>query len=108
MADCRFRSSLVDLKPVIPFSEIDVDPTPPPTMFPEALARSSYFTAKLLADYSDPRVDTASLQYITSTEAAWMPYLREMRHVTYLEGQRAKLAWAQFRYNWYVLLPVAR
>ncbi|GMK58681.1 hypothetical protein CspeluHIS016_0601230 [Cutaneotrichosporon spelunceum] len=100
-----FRSSLMDLRPAIRFSEIDVDPTPPVTMFPECLARSSFFTAKLLADYGDPHVDTGSLAYITAAEAAWMPYVREMRHVSYLEaGQRAKLAWAQFRYNWLRIL----
>lgn len=94
-----FRASLTDMSLVMPLSEIDVDPTPPPMMFSPCLARSSYFTAKLMADYTDPSVDTTSLQYITATEAQWMPYLRDIRHNN-PESSKAKSGWAQFRYNW--------
>lgn len=94
-----FRASLTDMTLVMPLSEIDVDPTPPPMMFSPCLARSSFFTAKLMADYTDPSVDTTSLQYITATEAQWVPYLRDIRHNN-PESSKAKSGWAQFRYNW--------
>ncbi|OWZ62893.1 hypothetical protein AYX15_05038 [Cryptococcus neoformans] len=67
-----FRAFLTDLKPCIPLSEIDVDPTPPPQLIPHGLARASYHTAKYLKDYADPTVDMSTEEYITLTETAWM------------------------------------
>jgi hypothetical protein len=95
----RFHACLTDLEPSIPFEEIDVDPRPPVDLFPSSQRHCSYFTAKFLAEYSDPHVDTASVEYVGSAEAAWMPHLRELRHAATadLSVQDAR---AQFRYNW--------
>lgn len=99
LSDTRFRSSLIDLRPIIAFSEIDVDPSPPAQMFPEHLVRASHATAQFLADYTDPTVDTTSVDYISAAESSWMPTLRDLRHGTQ-EVSRATVSWAQFRYNW--------
>lgn len=98
-ADTRFRCSLTDLRPVILFSEMDQDPSPPPHMFPECLVHASHHTAQVLADYSDPNIDTTSISYISGAEAAWMPDLRNLRHGEQ-NAPRSTVGWAQFRYNW--------
>lgn len=97
---CRFRAFLTDLKPCIPLSEIDVDPTPPPQLIPHCLARASYHTAKYLKDYVDPRVDMTTEEYITSTETGWMEDLKALRHGKDESTPRSQVAWAEFRYSW--------
>ncbi|XAO24862.1 hypothetical protein I312_103671 [Cryptococcus bacillisporus CA1280] len=95
-----FRAFLTDLKPCIPLSEIDVDPTPPPKLIPHCLARASYHTAKYLKDYADPRVDMTTEEYITRTETGWMGELKSLRHEKDESTPRSQVAWAEFRYSW--------
>ncbi|AFR98228.2 hypothetical protein C343_06203 [Cryptococcus neoformans C23] len=102
-----FRASLTDLKPCIPLSEIDVDPTPPPQLIPHCLARASYHTAKYLKDYADPDVDTTTEEYITSTESRWMGDLKALRHGKDECTPRSLVAWAEFRYSWLRILLYA-
>ncbi|KIR99758.1 hypothetical protein L804_02390 [Cryptococcus deuterogattii 2001/935-1] len=95
-----FRAFLTDLKPCIPLSEIDVDPTPPPQLIPHCLARASYHTAKYLKDYADPRIDMTTEEYITRTETGWMEELKALRHGKDESTPRSQVAWAEFRYSW--------
>lgn len=99
LTSTSFRASLTDLQPSLPLDEIDVDPRPPADLFPESLRRGSHFTTKFLAEYNDPHVDTAAVDYVLNAEASSMPFLRELRHTAYSESP-VKRAWAQFRYHW--------
>ncbi|KAL1410483.1 hypothetical protein Q8F55_004496 [Vanrija albida] len=95
-----FRASLTDLRPCLPLIDIDVDPTPPVTLMNEVRSRPSVFTARYLADYADRTIDITNMEYVTATEAMWMPHLRELRHNKEIDSPRFKIAWAEFRYNW--------
>ncbi|OXG97133.1 hypothetical protein C345_02414 [Cryptococcus neoformans A2-102-5] len=95
-----FRAFLTDLKPCIPLSEIDVDPTPPPQLIPHGLARASYHTAKYLKDYADPAVDMTTEEHTTLTETEWTGDLKALRHGKDESTPRCQVAWAGFRYCW--------
>lgn len=96
---------MTDLRPLLPLTEIDVDPTPSDKEWASFQSRVSDFNTRFLADFNDPTVDTGAMDYAAAAESTWFGYVRELRHSMPADVPRAKISWAQFRYNWCVLVP---
>jgi hypothetical protein len=91
---------MIDMTPVLPLAQVNLDLERVPNGISHSMARASNHAIRYLRDYADSELDMKTDTYIAASEEEWsndMAFLRAQR----MRGMdRIKQGWAEMRLHW--------